>query len=82
MFRSLDVSQQNEIPIYRQTRETVEGFDGISLRRFWKGDEDDDRGGGGGSGDGDGGGLFRVSMSEKMCVMARWFPAPPRKDLI
>ncbi|CAM9869902.1 unnamed protein product, partial [Ectocarpus fasciculatus] len=69
-----------------EIRETIQGFDGISLKRFWQeqGEENDVAENIGGRGTMDE--LFRrvvcVSMRDKMYVMARWFPPPPREDLV
>lgn len=82
--------------MYRyQVRETIQGFDSISLRRFWKGTEavaapekgvqDDGESVGGGGATGrfiGGGGIVAVSMRDELYVMARWFPPPPREDLV
>eukprot|EP00904_Undaria_pinnatifida_P006955 jgi/Undpi1/338/HiC_scaffold_1.g00334.m1 len=66
-----------------EIRETIQGFDSISLRRFWQREEQK---GCVGKCDGEDGGVdggfFRVKTSDKMAVMVRWFPAPPREDLI
>ena len=77
------VSLARLISIHRQIRETIQGFDSISLRRFWQREEQK---GCVGKCDGEDGGVdggfFRVKTSDKMAVMVRWFPAPPREDLI
>lgn len=74
---------------FLQVREAMTGFDGISLRRFWS-----RSGSEGVKADKpavvDGGGplrslvgiFFRVSTRDKLFVMTRWFPPPPREDLV
>lgn len=69
-----------------QIRETIQGLEGITLKRFWqeRGEENDvaETIGSQGAMDELFGRVVRVSMSDKMYVMARWFPPPPREDLV
>lgn len=54
-----------------EIREAIEGFDGVSFGRFWRQDYQDgyDE-------------IVSISKSEKLYIMARWFPPPPREDLV
>ncbi|CAN0198666.1 unnamed protein product [Pylaiella littoralis] len=74
-----------------EVRETIQGFHSISLRRFWKGanaaGEEGKQGGasvggGGTTGGFIGGGIVAVTTRDQLYVMARWFPPPPREDLV
>ncbi|CAM9137083.1 unnamed protein product [Ectocarpus sp. 4 AP-2014] len=69
-----------------EIRETVQGFEGITLKRFWqeRGEENDvaETIGSRRVMDELFGRVVGVSMRDKMYVMARWFPPPPREDLV
>lgn len=65
-----------------QVRETIQGFHNISLRRFWKGTKAAAEKGVRDDGAPVVGGIVAVSMRDQLYVMARWFPPPPREDLV
>ncbi|CAN0092598.1 unnamed protein product [Ectocarpus sp. 6 AP-2014] len=69
-----------------EIRETIQGFESITLKRFWqeRGEENDvvETVGSQGAMDELFGRVVSVSMRDKMYVMARWFPPPPREDLV
>ncbi|CBJ26756.1 Dolichyl-P-Man:Man(7)GlcNAc(2)-PP-dolichyl-alpha-1,6-mannosyltransferase, family GT22 [Ectocarpus siliculosus] len=69
-----------------EIRETIQGFESITLKRFWQeqGEENDvvETVGSQGAMDELFGRVVSVSMRDKMYVMARWFPPPPREDLV
>ncbi|CAM9889786.1 unnamed protein product [Scytosiphon promiscuus] len=79
-----------------EVRDAIKGFDGISLRRFWRNSSSSSSSRnsedfevatppfphGGRSIGGVMETLFHVSLRDKLLVMVRWFPPPPREDLV
>ncbi|CAN0481725.1 unnamed protein product [Ectocarpus sp. 12 AP-2014] len=69
-----------------EIRETIQGFEGITIKRFWqeRGEENEvaETIGSQGAMQELFARVVRISMRDKMYVMARWFPPPPREDLV